>query len=195
MKDGFLDISKINKLSPEKGSVLISEPFMTDEHFKRSVVYLCEHNEDGSFGFVLNNFLDISLSELVEDIVNEEFKVSFGGPVSPDNLFYVHTLKDELNGSYEVIPGLYTGGKFEDLIPLINTGVITPNEIRFFLGYSGWEAGQLDTELSVSSWIVGKTNVNRVLNTHDKDLWKKILDEMGGKFKMISNFPEDPSLN
>lgn len=195
MKDGFLDISKINKLAPEKGNVLISEPFMTDEHFKRSVVYLCEHNEDGSFGFVLNNFLDISLSELVEDIVNEEFKVSFGGPVSPDNLFYVHTLKDELNGSYEVIPGLYTGGKFEDLIPLINTGVITPNEIRFFLGYSGWEAGQLDTELSVSSWIVGKTTVGRVLNAHDKDLWKKILDEMGGKFKMISNFPEDPSLN
>jgi len=195
MKDRFLDISKINKLSPEKGSVLISEPFMSDEHFKRSVVYLCEHNEDGSFGFVLNNFLDISLSELVEDIVNEEFKVSFGGPVSPDNLFYVHTLKDELNGSYEVMPGLYTGGKFEDLIPLINTGVITPNEIRFFLGYSGWEAGQLDTELSVSSWIVGKTTVRRVLNTNDKHLWKKILDEMGGKFKMISNFPEDPSLN
>ena len=195
MKDGFLDISKINKLSPEKGSVLISEPFMTDEHFKRSVVYLCDHNEDGSFGFVMNNFLDISLSELVEDIANEEFKVSFGGPVSPDNLFYVHTLKDELNGSYEVIPGLYTGGKFEDLIPLINTGVITPNEIRFFLGYSGWEAGQLDTELSVSSWIVGKTTVGGVLNAHDKDLWKKLLDEMGGKFKMISNFPEDPSLN
>ena len=195
MKDGFLDISKINKLSPEKGSVLISEPFMSDEHFKRSVVYLCEHNEDGSFGFVMNNFLDISLSELVEDIVNEEFKVSFGGPVSPNNLFYLHTLKDELEGSYEVIAGLYTGGKFEDLIPLINTGVIAPNQIRFFLGYSGWEAGQLDTELSSDSWIVGKTNTDRVLNATNKNLWKKILDEMGGKFKMISNFPEDPNLN
>jgi len=195
MKDGFLDISKINNLSPEKGRVLISEPFMADEHFKRSVVYLCEHNEDGSFGFVMNNFLDISLSELIEDIVNQDFKVSFGGPVTPDNLFYLHTLKDELEESYEVIDGLYTGGKFEDLIPLINTGVIAPNQIRFFLGYSGWEAGQLDNELSSASWIVGKTNTDRVLNTTNKDLWKKILDEMGGKFKMISNFPEDPSLN
>ena len=101
MKDGFLDISKLNKLTPDKGRILISEPFMTDEHFKRSVVYLCDHNEDGSFGFVMNNFLDISLSELVEDIVNEEFKVSFGGPVSPDNLFYVHTLKNELNFGYQ----------------------------------------------------------------------------------------------
>ena len=91
--------------------------------------------------------------------------------------------------------GLYTGGKFEDLIPLINSGVITPNEIRFFLGYSGWEAGQLNDELSLNSWIIGKTTVNRVLNAHDKDLWKKTLDEMGGEFKMISNFPEDPSLN
>ena len=195
MKDGFLDISKINNLSPEKGRVLISEPFMADERFKRSVVYLCEHNEDGSFGFVMNNFLDISLSELIEDIVNEDFKVSFGGPVTPDNLFYLHTLKDELEESYEVIDGLYTGGKFEDLIPLINTGVIAPNQIRFFLGYSGWEAGQLDNELSSASWIVGKTNTDRVLNTTNKDLWKKILDEMGGKFKMISNFPEDPNLN
>ena len=195
MQDGFLDISKINKLYPEKGRVLISEPFMTDENFKRSVVYLCEHNEDGSFGFVLNNSLDISLSELVEDIVNEEFKVSFGGPISPDNLFYVHTLKNQLEGSYEVLSGLSTGGKFEDLIPLINSGVITPNEIRFFLGYSGWEAGQLETELHSNSWFVGKTTINRVLNTNDQDLWKKILDEMGGKFKMISNFPEDPSLN
>ena len=195
MQDGFLDISKINKLYPEKGRVLISEPFMADEHFKRSVVYLCEHNEDGSFGFVMNSFLDVSLSELVEDIVNEEFKVSFGGPISPDNLFYVHTLKNELEGSYEVTAGLCTGGKFEDLIPLINSGVITPNQIRFFLGYSGWEAGQLDTELYLNSWIVGKTTLNRVLNTHNKHLWKKILDEMGGKFKMISNFPEDPSLN
>ena len=195
MKDGFLDISKINKLSPKKGRVLISEPFMADERFKRSVIYICDHNEDGSFGFVMNNFLDISLSELVEDIVNEEFKVSFGGPVSPNNLFYLHTLKEELEGSYEVIDGLYTGGKFEDLITLINTGVIAPNQIRFFLGYSGWEAGQLEAELSSDSWIVGKTNANRVLNTKNKDLWKKILDEMGGKFKMISNFPEDPSLN
>lgn len=195
MKDGFLDISKINKLSPKKGRVLISEPFMADERFKRSVIYICDHNEDGSFGFVMNNFLDISLSELVEDIVNEEFKVSFGGPVSPNNLFYLHTLKDELEGSYEVIAGLYTGGKFEDLIPLINTGVIAPNQIRFFLGYSGWEAGQLDTELSSDSWIVGKTNTDRVLNATNKNLWKKILDEMGGKFKMISNFPEDPNLN
>ena len=195
MKDGFLNISKINKLSPEKGRLLISEPFMADENFKRSVIYLCEHNEDGSFGFVMNNFSDISLSELVDDIINEDFKVSFGGPVSPDNRFYIHTLKNELEGCYEVMQGLYTGGKFEDLIPLINSGVITPNEIRFFLGYSGWEAGQLNDELSLNSWIIGKTTVNRVLNAHDKDLWKKTLDEMGGEFKMISNFPEDPSLN
>ena len=195
MKYGFLDISKINNLPPEKGRVLISEPFMEDKNFKRSVVYLCEHNEDGSFGFVTNNFLNISLSDLVEDIVNEEFKVSFGGPVSPDNLFYVHTLKNELEGSYEVMPGLYTGGKFEDLIPLINSGVIAPNQIRFFIGYSGWEAGQLDSELSTNSWIVGKTTINDILNTQDKSLWKNILNEMGGKFKMLSNFPEDPSLN
>lgn len=193
--DEFLNISKINKLKPQKGRVLISEPFMADPNFKRSVVYLCEHNEDGSFGFVINNSLDIALSELVEGIENSEFKVSFGGPVSADNLYYLHTLQDKIEGSYEIAPGLYTGGSFDQLKPLINTGIITTDEIRFFLGYSGWEAGQLDAELKVNSWLVGETSPKDVLNIKDKNLWKKTLESMGGKFKMLSNFPEDPSLN
>lgn len=193
--DDLIDISIINKLEPEKGRVLISEPFMLDNYFKRSVVFLCDHNEDGSFGFVINNMLTATLSELVEGIDSPDFQISFGGPVKSDNLFYLHTLGDTISGSYEVVPGLYTGGKFEDVKLLINTGIISPSQIRFFLGYSGWEAGQLDDEMESKSWIVGTAAVEEVILNKDKDFWKKVLIKMGGRFKMISNFPEDPSLN
>ena len=193
--EDIIDISNINKLEPEKGRVLISEPFMQDNYFKRSVVYLCEHNEDGSFGFVVNNLLTVTLSELVTDIESSDFPVSFGGPVNSNNLFYLHNLGDKIANSHEVVPGLYTGGSFDDVKTLINTGIITSDQIRFFLGYSGWESGQLEEEMKSNSWIVGSTSIKNVLENKDKDLWKQILKNMGGKFKMISNFPEDPSLN
>ena len=107
----------------------------------------------------------------------------------------LNTLKDKIEGSYEVVPGLYTGGNFELLIPLINSGVISPNEIRFFLGYSGWEMGQLNSELKLNSWLIGETTIEDVLNTNDEKLWKNMLKNMGGKFKILANSPEDPSLN
>lgn len=193
--DDLINIGKINKLSPEKGKVLISEPFMEDDFFKRSVIYLCEHNEDGSFGFVVNNILSVTLSELVEDIDSPDFKVGFGGPINSSHMYYLHTLGNQIEDSFEVAPGIYTGGNFDEIKTLINTGVIDNKQIRFFLGYSGWEADQLKDEMENKSWIVGEAKIEDIIENQEKNLWKKILTEMGGKFKMLSNFPEDPTLN
>ena len=193
--EDLIDISKLNRLDPEKGRVLISEPFMEDEYFRRSVVYLCEHNEEGSFGFVLNNDLELDLSEVVEDINIEGFKLGFGGPVNSNNLYYLHTLGKEIEESYEVVPGLYSGGKFDQITALINENTVRQSDIRFFLGYSGWDAGQLKGEMEKNAWIVANAEISEVMSTSDKSLWKKLLKRMGGKFKMISNFPEDPTLN
>jgi len=193
--DEFLDISKINKLQPEKGRILISEPFMMDSNFKRSVIFLCEHNEDGTFGFVVNNDLDINLTDLVEGIENTEFKVSFGGPVNSNNLYYLHTLNELIEDCHQVNSELYTGGDFDQIKNLINSGIITTNDIRFFLGYSGWEPGQLDSEIQLNSWLVGEITSKEILSNPTKKLWNNTLEKMGGKFKILSNFPEDPSLN
>lgn len=168
---------------------------MEDEYFRRSVVYLCEHNEEGSFGFVLNNDLELDLSEVVEDINIEGFKLGFGGPVNSNNLYYLHTLGKEIEESYEVVPGLYSGGKFDQITALINENTVRQSDIRFFLGYSGWDAGQLKGEMEKNAWIVANAEISEVMSTSDKSLWKKLLKRMGGKFKMISNFPEDPTLN
>lgn len=189
------DIAKLNKLAPSRGKFLISEPFMDDNFFKRSVVLLCEHNEDGSFGFVMNNILSVGIGELLDDLTDCRFEVGFGGPVNSTNLYYLHTLGQQLDGAYEVVGGIYTGGDFDQLKTLINTGLVKEDEIKFFLGYSGWSAGQLDEEIENNSWIVADFNSMEVFKNSDKSLWKNLLDQMGGKFKMIANFPEDPSLN
>lgn len=189
------DIAKLNEVSAAKGKFLISEPFMDDNFFKRSVVFLCEHNEDGSFGFVLNNILSVGIGELIDDLQGCDFEVGFGGPVNSTNLYYLHTAGDRIDNSFEVINGIYTGGSFEQIKTLINTGLLKEDEIRFFLGYSGWSVGQLEDEIKEDAWIVADFNSKEIIKNVDKALWKTLLDQLGGKFKMISNFPEDPSLN
>lgn len=189
------DIAKLNATAPAKGKFLISEPFMEDNFFKRSVVFLCEHNDEGSFGFVLNNILTVGIGELIDDLQGCDFEVGFGGPVNSTNLYYLHTAGDKIESSFEVMEGIFTGGDFDQIKTLINTGILQEDEIRFFLGYSGWSAGQLQQEIEDESWIVADFNSKEIIKTVDKSLWKTLLDQMGGKFKMISNFPEDPTLN
>ncbi len=193
--EDLFNIKKLNRTKPEKGMFLISEPFMEDNFFKRSVVYLCEHNEDGAFGFVINNILSVSLSELLSDIENTEFSVGFGGPVNSSNLYYIHSLGDTIDGSICIHDNLFTGGDFEKLQTLINTGIVTNHDVRFFLGYSGWTPGQLEREIDENAWIVLPSDKKDIITSTDKELWKELLSEMGGKYKVISNFPEDPSLN
>lgn len=191
----LFDIAKLNTQSPDKGLVLISEPFNEDKYFQRSVICLCEHNDKGSFGYVVNNILDVKLTELIPAINSDDFKVGLGGPVSPNNLYYIHTLGDEIEGSVEVKKGLYTGGNFDQVKTLINTGLIGNHQIQFFLGYSGWSSGQLEEEITRNSWIVSEFNISDVMERNDEDYWKNILQEKGGKFQLIANFPLNPSLN
>lgn len=193
--EAFFNIAKLNLHQPERGKVLLSEPFLEDNFFKRSVVYICSHNKDGSFGFILNNVLTVCLHELVDGIDSCDFSICFGGPVNSSNLYFIHTLGHQIPNSIEIFEGIYTGGDFEIIKEGINNGSITNQDIRFFLGYAGWQVGQLETELKENSWIVGEIDKCDVIKTDRKSLWKEILDKMGGKYKVISNFPEDPNLN
>lgn len=191
----LFDIAKLNTLLPQKGLVLISEPFNEDKYFQRSVICICEHNDKGSFGYVVNNRLDIKLTELIPAIKSDQFKVGLGGPVSPNNLYYIHTLGEEIEGSVEIKKGLYTGGNFNQITTLINTGLIGHHQIQFFLGYAGWSSGQLEEEITKNSWIVSEFDVTDMMEHNEEDYWKNILQEKGGKYQLIANFPLNPSLN
>lgn len=184
-----------NKIKPEKGRLLISEPFLPDPNFERTVVLLCDHNDDGSFGFVLNKPSTLKVIEVIEDIHNLDDIVYIGGPVQQDTLHFIHR-KAEIDKSVEVINGINWGGTLESLIIQLDIKRISSADIRFFLGYSGWAPGQLESELEQDSWIVCDYVSDELLFETDPNLmWKKALENMGGRFSVYSKYPTDPRLN
>ena len=184
-----------NQIKPEKGRLLISEPFLPDPNFERTVVLLCEHNEDGSFGFVLNKPSIVRVNEVMEDMKNFEEIVFVGGPVQQDTLHFLHR-HTSIDRAVEVTPGIYWGGDFESLMVQTDTQQVKQSDIRFYLGYSGWGPGQLESELEEDSWIVCDFVTDTLLfDTDPKLMWKNALDNMGGRFSVYSNYPVDPRLN
>lgn len=183
-------------ITPERGDLLISEPYLPDPNFERTVILLCEHDENGSFGFVLNKRSESSLPELIEEAEGFDSEVFVGGPVQQNTLHFLHNSPQKLKGDRKITEGIYWGVDFEGLLSSINTKVISKNELKFFIGYSGWSPGQLMQELEVKSWIVYKhATPKQVFEMDPMELWKEVLKEMGGKYRVISNYPIDPRLN
>lgn len=188
-------IKELNKLSVKKNRLLFAEPFMDDPYFKRSVVLLTEHNPKGAFGFILNKPLEVKLNEVLKDFPKFNAPVFMGGPVQTDTLFFIHTQGDIIPESIKISNQLWWSGNFEKLRELIIDQQIFPNEIKFFIGYSGWDYEQLNKEVKDESWLISKNNINSIEKLNDDDLWHKSLNKMGGKHAVLSNFPENPSLN
>jgi len=183
------------KVSPAQGRLLISKPFLQDPNFWRSVVLLAEHGEEGTVGFVLNRKLDYTINDLLEDFPPFQVPVYLGGPVGTDTLHYFHSIPALADSSFEILPGIYQGTSFDQLKVLIMQGVVSPDEIRFFVGYSGWGAKQLEGEIKEKSWIVANPPENFSLDIPAEKLWRLVLQSMGGKYRVLSHYPEDPVSN
>jgi len=191
----FFDHINFELEKPGTGKILISEPFLPDPNFSRSVVLLTEHNGEGSVGFVLNRISEYTVGELVDDMEGFKAPVYLGGPVGLNQLFFIHTLGMEIMpNSKEIMEGLWWGGDFDQLKFYIDTGQVSNNDIRFFAGYSGWSKGQLQDEIREKSWIVAPTTREQVLMDAES-YWKKVISGLGSRFRLMGNFPEDPSLN
>jgi len=180
---------------PAPGKLLISEPFLYDPSFSRSVVFLVEHNEEGSVGFILNKPIELGVSEALDDFPDFDGELYFGGPVSPNNLFYIHTLGDQVEGSKLVMDGIYWGGDFDRIKFLIASNQLDKDQILFFAGYSGWSPDQLDNELEEKSWIVTDGRYEHLFERDPAKLWTSVLKGMGINFAIMSSFPEYPSMN
>ena len=196
MKELNIDFFSIenNKIA-RQGRVLISEPFLTDSYFHRSVVLLTEHSEEGSVGFVLNKPVDLNVNDILKDFPEINAGISIGGPVNTNTVHYTHTLGDVVPNSVKVTGNIYWGGDFEAIRQLISIGRINAAQIRFFLGYSGWSANQLENELSENAWVVSEIDAKSIMKGPDQRLWKDSLYRLGSKFRTWINFPENPSLN
>jgi putative transcriptional regulator len=184
-----------NLLLPQKGRILISEPFLMDNYFKRSIVLITEHSSEGTVGFVLNKPVNMKVNEIMADFPEIDAIVSLGGPVQNNTLHYLHTMGDIIPGSMRVIDNIYWGGEFDVIKKLLSTHSLNNQNIRFFLGYSGWQSNQLDDELSDNAWVVADINPAEIMSPMNKLFWNKTLNRLGKKYQMWSNFPENPQNN
>ncbi len=175
------------------GTLLLAEPFMQDPLFGRAVVLLCQHDDDGSFGFIINKPVESPFAE-GDDHPLAGFPFYSGGPMDNHSVFFVH----QLSALKEAIPlqdGFFWQGDYDELLDAIENHEVTEKNFRLILGYSGWGAGQLEEELEKGFWMVNNGPLDYILETEAAHLWKEILQRMGPYFKMVSNFPSDPTLN
>ena len=192
--DRFIKI-KSNNLEPRKGRVLLSEPLMGDYYFGRSVVLLAEHNNEGSFGLIVNKTVQTKFNEILPDFPEFDSQLFLGGPVETNRLFILHTLGDKISESVEIIKGLYWGGNLDDIKEMISLNLANSKNIRFYLGYSGWSAGQLENELKRNSWVITRTSSEKIFTKSPENLWDDLVKKLGDEYLYWEKLPKNPMYN
>jgi len=184
----------LTKISP--GSILLAEPSLIgDTQFQRSVIMIAEYSKKGILGFITNKPLSYTISEILPN-VTEEYRIYNGGPVEQESLYFLHTRPDLIPDSIQVCGDVYWGGNFEIVANLIENKKLNPCEIKFFLGYTGWNYEQLYQEISDHHWIVqNNMKISSLIKDNTDCFWKKTLEKLGGEYKIWANAPENPSYN
>jgi putative transcriptional regulator len=186
----------MSRFQLQQGKVLIAEPFMQDSYFKKSVVALCDYSKkEGSVGFILNRPTNLKMEEVMQDFPEFDSIIYYGGPVANDTIHYIHRLGDLVEGSKEIMPGLFWGGDFKKLKFLINTGVIKPYDIRFYIGYSGWSAGQLEDEMDINSWVIDDMDINYPFMDNHLEMWNVCLHNKGNNYSVMADMVDSISMN
>lgn len=184
-----------SRISPKVGKLLIAEPFMRDLYFRRSVILLIDYSEEGAFGVVLNKPTFIKISEVVQEYNDINYPLFSGGPVSINNVYFLHRLNEYISDSIFVENDIFWGGNKEEILQLLKNNFFDESKLRIFMGYSSWEAGQLDLELNQNSWIVTDFDSEKLFNTPADKLWETVVDSLGEDFKLWKNLPVNPLLN
>lgn len=179
----------------KKGTLLIAEPFLKDPNFQRTVVLMCEHDAEGTFGFVLNRLYKKRLSELFPPLQKLDSPIFYGGPVEPNGLHFLHQLPDDIPDGVEVLPGVFWSGDYEAMVRTLQASPEKSRQIRFFLGYSGWSTGQLEEEMQEKTWITLPATENLIFKTSHAIIWQEALKQLGGDYKQMIHYPVDPRYN
>lgn len=184
--------------TPECGSLLVAEPFLSEECFNHAVILLIDHGDDNpSMGLTLNKKAGYNLSDIVDEVNKEiEVPVFSGGPVGDDRMFYLHTLPGLFKESIEVADGLYIGGDYAQVLDYVNAGYPTDGLLRFYVGYAGWEPGQLEKEIEQNVWAVTKPDeYSKLLASKPGSLWHDTVRSMGPRYRGWQLHPINPLAN
>ncbi len=177
------------------GTVLLASPFMDDPNFTRATILICSHNNQGSMGFVFNKPLVFSVNDVLDSFPSLSVKLFKGGPVENNTLHFLHNAGDILDDSIPISPGIFWSGDFKKLKFLIKNELITPKDIRFFAGYTGWDKGQLEEELHDNAWIITNMDSNYLFNVSSGTVWNKMMKAKGRHFPPLADIPPDFSWN
>ena len=203
IKTNLFDITTV-KREGFGGALLVAGPFLEESYFNQGVVSLVSYSqEDGAMGMVLNNLTGYRMPDILPGQVDrtpetESIPVFLGGPVSDDRLFYIHNLgPDIISDCDEYFPGLYAGGSFRDVLNYVNSGYPVDGRIRFFIGYSGWSAGQLEEELLNEVWAVADMHgdTSEVLRGADDPYWHSVVRTMGESYRNWLYHPQNVQCN
>jgi putative transcriptional regulator len=179
---------------PEKGTLLLSEPFMSDSFFKQAVVLLADKNDKGALGFILNKPVGYYVHELIQDFPEFDAPVFFGGPVDSNSLFFIHKNPEKIKGGNEIGNGWFFGGNFNQIKKMVGLGLLDADDVRFFAGYSGWDAGQLDFEMEDDAWLVANEMFS-TMTMKPETMWNELMRKSNSQHAIWSNLPENPELN
>lgn len=177
------------------GKLLIAHPLLDDCNFSRSVIYLTDKSKGGIIGFNLSCKSDFLLRDIKPHIYNGDFPVYDGGPVGRNQLFYLHTLGEDIRGSIEIAGGISFAGDFNHVAYLIEHRKIWPHQIKFFIGYSGWAPGQLEAEIKKRHWLINNPSDNKFFSDNSDTLWQKELSKIKSSYSIFADFGGDPCMN
>lgn len=183
--------TKQYNFTPHSGQLLVSEPFLSDPNFRKTVILLCEHEPQGSVGFVLNRLLETDTDEVIPGLLDHNFPIYYGGPVEQNTLHFVHRCGKLIDDSFPIGEGVYWGGNIELINDLIEKGEASIEDFKFFIGYSGWAEGQLNDEIEAKSWWLTTLDANIVFNENIEEIWPAAVKKLGPDFAYLADSPED----
>ena len=175
-----------------QGKLLVSSPALVDPNFRKTVVLIAHHDDDGAMGLVLSRPSDVLAADAVpalEGLPGAQEPVYVGGPVQPDAFMVLADFQDVEEAAAPILDGL--GFMPADAEP----EDLHISRMRLFAGYSGWGSGQLEAELAEASWIVVDAVTDDAFADDPDELWRTVLHRKGGPFHLMESMPYDPGLN
>ncbi len=183
----------------DPGTLLCAWPDLQDPNFMHGVIVICEHSRHGAFGLVLNDPLDVGTETLLVNhklLGQVEFPIYRGGPVEVGGLQFLHAVPEHIPGGHCIADGLWIGGDFDALARYVSANPeVAAGNVRLFVGYSGWGAGQLEQELQTGSWVPAAASVDEVFHPEPSTAWRRILQSLGAIGRELAEQPPDPRWN
>jgi putative transcriptional regulator len=181
-------------MESKRGQLLVAGPGLQDPNFRRTVVLICEHTEDGALGLVINRSTTIAVTDAVPELgelLGEGSRLWSGGPVQPQSIVLLAELDDPPEDALMVVGDValvLQGADLEELAADARRG-------RAFLGYAGWGPEQLEGELERGDWIVLAAQPDDAFGEDGDRLWGEVLARQGGEYALLATMPPDPSQN